>query len=137
MQRRLFLLASVAARLRADAAQQVFDLFTSMATALGASEPSPFLDAFDRGMPEYQKLAGYIEAITSQSDLVCSIDVRSNEGSEEERTVELDWLLQLTAPQMPVVRRREKIKCRLRRQGKKWKITSLTPLDFFRPVAPK
>ena len=137
MRRRLFLLASLAARLLADAAQQVFDLFTSMATALGASEPGPFLNAFDRAMPEYQKLVGYIQAITSQSEIVCSIDVLSDQGDEKERTAELDWLLQLTAPQMPVVRRREKIKCRLRRSGRKWKIVSFQPVDFFKPVTPK
>jgi hypothetical protein len=137
MQRRLFLVAALAARLLADAAQQVFDLFTRMATALSASDAVGFLEGFDRSMPGFDKLANYIEAITSQSDIVCSIDVISEQGDDKERLVELDWLLQLTAKEEPVVRRRQKVKCRLRREKKKWKIVSLDPEEFFAPVRPR
>ena len=136
MRRRVFLFASLAGPLVADVSDQIYNLFISMATALSGAEPDRFLQAFDHAMPDYEKLSRYIEAITSQSDIVSSIDILSDEGDEKARTVELDWLLQLTAPLMPVVRRRQKIKCRVARQGRKWKVVSLDPVEFFAPVRP-
>lgn len=84
-------------------------------------------------MPDYQKLVNYIGALTAGFDIVCSIDVLSNQGDDRARAVDLDWLLQLTARGSPVARRRERVKCRLERRGKKWKITSLDPVAFFAP----
>ncbi len=136
MRRRLFLLLPLAARLWADSAQQVYDLFDKIATALSASEPTGFLEGFDRAMPTFEKLARYVQAITSQSDVVSSIDVLSNEGNDQERTVELDWLLQLSG-EGQTVRRRQTVKCRVRREKKKWKIVSLEPVEFFAPIRPQ
>ena len=132
MRRRLFLLLPIATSLRGDAAQEIIDLFAAMAASLSASEPIPFFQAFDRRMPGYQKLVSYVEAMTTQYSIVCSMDPLSNEGDDRQRKVELDWLLQLSAPNVPVVRRRQKVTCRLERQGKKWKIVSLDPIEFFR-----
>src|SRR5262249_8631301 len=94
----------------------------------------PFMAAFDKAMPDYDKLAGYIQGITSQSDLTSFVDILSNEGDEKQRSVEVDWLLQLSVGNEKTVRRHQTIRCPLEHQGKKWKIVSLDPLDFFAPV---
>ena len=47
--------------------------------------------------------------------------------------VELDWLVHIVNRQDGAVaeRRRQRVKCRLEKSGKKWRIASLEPLEFF------
>jgi hypothetical protein len=140
MQRRFFLLAPLAGRvLAADPASEIFDLFTKVATSLSAAEPAPVLQVLDPAMPGYQTLVQSITALTAQSDIICSIDVLVNEGDNDRRKVELDWFLQLTSPGAPLIRRRERVKGRLERRGKKkkWIIVQLEPVSFFAPVRVK
>jgi hypothetical protein len=50
--------------------------------------------------------------------------------------VDLDWLLAINEKDGSGIRketRRGVVKCRLERQGKRWKIVALEPVDFFRP----
>jgi hypothetical protein len=51
-----------------------------------------------------------------------------DEGDELKRTLELDWLLKIDTDEP----RRQIVKCQVEKQGKKWKITALEPVDFFK-----
>ena len=60
----------------------------------------------------------------------------SDEGDDQKRSLELDWLLSLDDKDNAGVQketRRGVIKVRVERQGKRWKIAALEPVDFFRP----
>jgi len=135
MTRRGLLLAMLTVRLRADDAQEVWDLFTQLASALSEGNPVQFLKAFDRSMAGYRILEADVTALLSQAEVQSSIEVLSGEGNGAARMVELDWFLQIVEQQDAAgsTRRRERVRCRLSKQKKKWLITGLDPLALFAP----
>jgi len=134
MRRRLFLLtmggaasSAIGGVARADAPQQIFDLFAKIASALSDDDPAMFQD-FRRDLV----------ALTDLASVTNSIEVLSDTGDETHRAEELDWFLEIVgnSDPHPVERRREVVKFRLERKGnkgKKWKIVSIDPLHFFAP----
>ena len=137
MTRRGFLLAATVQALRADDAQDIWDLFTVMASALSDGKPAEFMKAFGRGMPGYDTLQLEVEALLLAYEVQSSIELLNEEGDAAARTVELDWFLQIVEKQdtAGVTRRRESVRCRLIKQNKRWRITALEPVAFF--AAPK
>ncbi len=130
-------LIALAAPLLADTKQDVLDLFTAMASALSEGNGLAFLDHIDHSMPDYQKLEQNVLALVAQNEVLTSIDVLKQEGTEEQQTVELDWFLQIRSREEngPLERRRQSVKCRLTHTKKKWKVMSLEPVSFFAPPA--
>ena len=134
--RRIFLLpVACAALARADAPQDVIDLFASMASALSESNPSVFLRAIDPSMPGYGRFAAAIEALATQNSLSNSIEITKQEGDDRAQVVELDWLLEITgkSDSHVFVRREQLVKCRLEKRQKKWRIVAMDPREFFAP----
>jgi murein L,D-transpeptidase YcbB/YkuD len=133
MTRRALLLIPFAARLQADSAQQVWDLFTSMASALSEGDASAFLNAFDPAMPGYEALRVGVTALLREAEVQSSIELVEEEGDDGSRAV--DWLVHIVDRQDGAVaeRRQERVKCRVEKSGKKWRIASLEPLQFFAP----
>jgi hypothetical protein len=135
MTRRALLLLPLVARLRADSAQQVWDLFASMASALSEGNAIAFMNAFDPAMPGFEALRANVTALLKVADVQSSVEVVEDEGDDRSRTVELDWLIHIVDFQDDAVmeRRQERLKCRVEKSGKKWRIASLEPLQFFAP----
>lgn len=141
MRRRTFLcsVGGAAAAIRtaraADAPQQVFDLFSKIASALSDDDPAMFVEAIDPAMPHAEDFRRDIVALTDLADLSNSLEVVSDAGDETHRTAEVDWFLEIVgkSESHTVERRREVVKFRLERKGKKWKIVSIEPLHFFAP----
>ena len=131
MQRRRFLLCLLAL----PEASSLLDLFASMAQALSAGNPSDFLAPFERSMPGYQKLESQVFALLSQAEVASSVELVQDQGDDQRRRVELDWILEIRShlPAGPSEHRRQLLKARLARRGKSWKIVSLEPLSFFAP----
>ena len=75
MTRRALLLVPFAARLGADSAQQVWDLFTSMAAALSEANASAFLNAFDPVMPGYEAIRAGVTALLREAEVQSSIEL--------------------------------------------------------------
>ncbi len=119
----------------ADAQQQIFDLFTKIAGALSDDDAAMFVEAVDPSMPDFQNFRREIVALTDVADLTNSIEVLSDKGDDTHREEELDWFLEIVGKSdpHPLERRREVVKFRLERKGKKWKIVSIDPLHFFAP----
>jgi hypothetical protein len=145
MRRRSFLLtmgSAASAVMRrtafaADAQQQIFDLFSKIASALSDDDAAMFIEAVDPDMPQFQDFRRDVVALTDLADLTNSIEVLSDTGDDTHRAEELDWFLEIVGKSdpHPVERRREVVKFRLERKGKnkKWKIVSIDPLHFFAP----
>jgi hypothetical protein len=131
MQRRRFLLGLLAL----PEASSLLDLFASMAQALSAGNPSDFLAPFERSMPGYRKLESQVFALLSQAEVASSVELVQDQGDDQRRRVELDWILEIRShlPAGPSERRRQLLKAALTRRGKSWKIVSLEPLSFFAP----
>lgn len=141
MKRRNFLLAiggvagAARAAFAADAQQQVFDLFTKIAGALSDNDAAMFIEAVDPDMPHFQDFRRDLVALADLADITNSIEVLSDTGDDTHRAEELDWFLEIVGKSQShtVERRREVVKFRLERKGKKWKIVSIDPLHFFGP----
>ena len=135
MTRRQIILTLLAAHLWADDAREIWDLFTGMAAALSEGNAVQFLQPFDRSMPDYQMLESTVSALLRGYEVRSSVELLSDEGSGSARTIELDWYLELVEQQddTNVTRRRERVRARLTKSGKKWKIVGLEPIAFFAP----
>lgn len=120
----------------ADAHDEVMNLFGSVAAALTDVNPARFMSAFDKDMPDYDKLKDAVTALANQAEITSSIEPVKEEGDDSKRTVDLDWYLQVRSlyPNGPIVTRRQIIHCELRKEQKRWKIVSLKPVEFFAPA---
>jgi len=139
MTRRALILAAASSVLRADDAGDVWDLFSVMASALSDNKPDEFMNAFNHGMPGLEDLRTNIFDLLQAYDIHSSIELLNEDGDNLARMVQLDWFLQIVEKQdtAGVTRRREIVRCRLIKQKKKWRITSLEPLSFFAPPVVK
>ena len=121
-----------------DPPKDVIDFFRSVATTLADADravnsrkprsASEFLEHFDKAMPGYAEFSGQIEAMVGAGEVSTTIDFINTQGDDKNRTLDLDWLL-LCEGQGP---RRAVIKCTIEKRGKKWKITSISPMEFFK-----
>jgi len=125
------ILACVA--LTADTHDDIIDLFASMAAALSEINVPQFMAAFDKDMPDYDKLKSAVTGLVNQAEVSSSVEPLRDEGDDASRTVELDWYLEIRSlvPDGPLVRRREVVHCQLRKEKKRWKIVALKPIEFF------
>jgi hypothetical protein len=115
-----------------DPPKDVVDFFRSAAVELSEAHDNgsgrAFLDDFDKSMPGYAALSDQIEAMVAGGEVSTTIDFVNTEGNDQKRTLDLDWLLQCEG-QRP---KRQVVKCTIEKRGRKWKITSVAPLEFFR-----
>ncbi len=125
----------IAPALRADPQAEVMDLLGSAAIALGNNNVPAFMDAFDRNMPDYDRLRGNVSALLGEGSITSSILPLKDDGDEAKRSLDLDWYMEVHTPDPdgPLVRRREVVHCHVEKQGKHWKITWLDPISFFAP----
>jgi hypothetical protein len=135
MTRRGLIFAVLATRLHADDSAGVWELLTQAAAALSQGDPVGFLAVFDRSMPGYSMLETNISGLVGEYEVRSSIEPLVEEGDGHTRTIELDWLLELVEQQdeTNITRRRERVRCKCAKNGKKWKIVSLDPIAFFAP----
>ncbi len=105
------------------------EVFRAASEALANQDANAFLDQFDRKMPQYEKLRDEIQELFGVAQEIGStIDVITDDGDDLKRTMELDWLLKIDNDDP----RRQIVKCQVEKQGKKWKITALEPVEFFK-----
>ena len=136
MTRRLLLMLPLAACCRAaDPAQEVLDLIADAAASLSAGNVALFLKAFDPKMAGYAKLREHVTGLIALGDVQSLIDPLEDEGDNRRRTVQFHWTLRLQRGQQATnfVRREQVVKCRVERQGGKWRIAELAPIEFFAP----
>jgi hypothetical protein len=109
-------------------------LFALLAEDLSGNDAEQFLSRFDRNMPGYRVLAENVRALVAGADVASSVEIASEDGGADMRQVEVDWLMEITlgGAGSPVERRQEKIRCTLRRSGKRWLVSALDPISFFR-----
>ena len=115
-----------------DPPKDVIDFFRSVASELSEAHDNgsgrAFLDHFDKAMPGYAEFSEQIEAMVAAGEISTTIDFVNTEGNDQKRTLDLDWLLECEG-QRP---KRQVVKCTIEKRGKKWKMTSIAPLEFFR-----
>lgn len=130
-----FLAFGLVAGLHADSAQEIHDLFENAALALSDRKADLFEAAFDPSLPGYTKLRANVAALLKASDAQSNIEWEKNEGDDQTRTVQLNWLLEIgeRGGAGAVTRRRAQVQCQLKKKAGAWRIVSFTPADFFAP----
>jgi hypothetical protein len=115
-----------------DPPPDVVDFFRSAATALADAhrdrDAGAFLDHFDKSMPGYAEFSDRIRAMLAEGEVNMAIDFVNQKGDDKKRTLDLDWLLQIEGERP----KRAVLQCTIEKRGKKWKITALAPLEFFK-----
>jgi hypothetical protein len=122
------LLASAVAA-RAEPPKEVIQVVSDAAEALANNDANVFLDLIDSRMPGYESLSAEIHYMVGAEDEIDSaVEIVSSSGGDQKYELELDWVLKF-GMESP---KRALVKCRIERQGRKWKITSLAPVEFFK-----
>lgn len=120
----IFLLLAVASFGQNRPPEQM-EVFRAVTEALANQDTDAFLDQFDPKMPQYEKLRDEIrELFGVAQEIGSTIDVITLDGNK----LELDWLLKIDNN----AARRQIVKCQVEKQGKRWKITALEPVEFFK-----
>ena len=95
--------------------------------------PSWFFRSVDPSMPDLEKLRAELTALLRRGEVESSLDMVSNEGDDQTRTLEVDWSMQILDDQTQIaaIQKEKRVQIRMSWQGKRWRIVSLQPLDFF------
>jgi len=119
----------------ADSAREVLDLVADLASALSSGNVSLFLKPFDPKMPGYAKLRENVTGLIAQGEVQSLIDPLEDEGDDRRRVAQFNWTQRLArGPQSASFARREQVvKCTVEKQGGKWRIVDLEPIEFFAP----
>ena len=111
--------------------KDVRDFIRTTADALTNRDSRDFLSRFDGKMPGFDTLNYEIEALTARDQVLSVIEIVSDVGDEAERTMQIDWILTVDTERP----RRQVVKVKIEKHGKKWTVTSLEPIEFFKPPA--
>ena len=133
--RRAFIALAAAAGLRGADDPPTLALLTKLAARLSDGNFPGALDAFSNTMPGYQDLAKNVDALTSQYDISCVIEIREESGDEKHRKADTEWFVQLKSKQEdgPTARRNTVVQLATERFGEKWKITLMEPQSLLAP----
>ena len=86
-------------------------------------------------MPGYEMLHYYLEGLAARDSVLSSIEIatdKADKDSDGQRHISaIDWILNVDSERL----RKEIVKVTVEKQGKKWRFTSLEPVDFFKPPA--
>ena len=113
---------------------QAFKLIAQLASDLNDKEESGALSAFDSSMRQYGEIDNDIDALVTQFDVLCAIDIVSDRFTGGVHTLDLDWYMELKsrADGGAVIKRRERVQVTLSQIHNKWKIghiSSIIPLS--------
>jgi hypothetical protein len=115
--------------------KDIQDMIRATAEALQNKDVQGFLDRFDGKMPGFEMLHYYLEGLAARDSVLSSIEIVTDKADKDSdgqrRTLQLDWTMNIDSERT----RREIVKVTVEKQGKKWKFTSLEPVDFFKPPA--
>jgi hypothetical protein len=96
------------------------------------------LGHFDRAMAGYGELEANLRALTSIWVVEPALQLTSNEGGDDRRALEIDWVMTLTNPLDGgrSLRKEDTVKCAVEKRGKGWLIVAFTPVEIFAPPGP-
>jgi hypothetical protein len=137
--RLLILLLLTRLPLFADAEQDITDVVSTLAAALSANNPQLFMKPLDRDMPGYRRIEQDVNALSGDTYISCTVELISNSGTASAQTADLDWYMSLKSQQDEnlIERRRTKVTIKIEKRGKKWVVTSFSPISIFASMTAK
>jgi ketosteroid isomerase-like protein len=113
----------------------IFSRIARFAADLNDKDQSGALNLFDSRMKQYGEIDNDIDALVTQNDVLCGIDIVSDRQTGAVHTLDLDWYLELKsrADGGPAQRRRERTQITVEQINGKWKITGIDSLKILSP----
>ena len=110
-----------------------WDVVATMAAALAEPNDAAFMKPVAKSFQQHDLLERQVRTLVQVNGVVSSISPLLNEGDDRQRTVEVDWYLEIQplSTAGALVRRREIVRLTFVKTGKRWMITSLSPVAFF------
>ncbi len=107
-----------------------------LAEALGNGDGGGAIALFDPEMRGYGEARGDIDALTSQTDVLCAIDAVQDRETGSVHVVDTDWYLQLKARADTGIseRRRQRVELTLRIIRGHLRISGMAPLEILAPI---
>ncbi len=114
----------------------VFDRIASLANSLSENDGPGALSIFSSGIAGYGEISGDLDALTSQTDVLCAVDIVADNETAGIHKLDTDWYMQLKsrADGGPTERRRERVQLQMELSKGKWRITALSPLEILAPI---
>jgi hypothetical protein len=113
------------------------------ATYISAGDTVGALEAFDKSLTNYGKIAEDLTALSAQADVLCAIEVVSDKEADDAKAdihhLDLDWYMTLTsrADTGLTEKRRVRVAVTIQRFNAKWRITALSPDSILAPITIK
>ncbi len=106
------------------------------ASALSKGDGLAAMAAFDPDLKGYGALDASVQALVSQADVLCSIEVLQETAKDADRVLDTDWYLQIKsqADDGPTERRRERISVSMRLEAGAWRIVALSSTTILAPI---
>jgi hypothetical protein len=118
---------------QSDPDVEVRQLLADAAAALSEANPEAFLRCFSIPEPERAAWRERLRILFARAEVSSSVSILSNRADGVARVLEIDWFLAIQKKDQtaPVERRRAILRARLERIGKRWRLVSLEPEQFF------
>ncbi len=106
-----------------------------MTSALSNANPAGFMAPIDKNMTGYDTLRDYVSGMCDEAEVSSAVDPVKDEGDETKRyrRSRLDAASEEPATGGPSADREETIHVEFVKEKKKWKIVSISPIEFFKP----
>jgi ketosteroid isomerase-like protein len=113
----------------------IFAAVARLVANLNDKNESDALGAFDKTMSRYGEIDNDIDALVTQNDILCGIDVVSDRQTGDAHTLDLDWYFELKSRTDggPTEKRRERVQLKMRKNGRRWQIFSIEPFSILSP----
>jgi hypothetical protein len=133
--RRLFLLTLAPLGLRAEARDEVYKVLAGMATDLANGLGRAFVKNFVEDMPGFAELSKNVDGLVASADVSASVELREVNVESTRAVAQVDWYLEMKSKReiADVKQRREVLRMEFVKAGKRWRVASMKPADFFRP----
>jgi hypothetical protein len=115
---------------------EAWDAVYAFAQSLNDEGSAPGMRQFDPAMAGFADLKSAVAALWTRYRIEPALDLKSNEGDDAVRVLEIDWTLTLNNPQDPLdsTRRDQKTTIHVQKQGKAWRIVEFSPASLFGEV---
>lgn len=120
----------------ADTRQDVADVAGDLAGALANDDAEAFVQRISKTMPQRSELREMVAALVNGANVTSAVEIIDlKEGEGGHVVANLDWSMRVQAkqPDGPLDQRQETVTIELVREGKKWRVVKLSPMNFFRP----
>ncbi len=114
---------------------EIARVLADLASDLANDNHAGFLRTFDAQWEGFEELRRNVVGLLAVWDLSSSVEIRGVVSEGNEWSADVDWYLQMKSRSelRSVQQRRQTLRLRLAKMGKRWRVKTLDAPEFFRP----